>query len=82
MNIAIQPRVRDRGRDALIKRINTQLAKMGRKLKVARRESLNLGEYFIIDVHGNHIVDHHVDIHKLGDELWPVIPAQTTAATA
>jgi hypothetical protein len=37
-------------------------------LKTARSErmKLNLGRYFIVDVHGNHIHDHHVRPGRTG----------------
>jgi hypothetical protein len=61
-------RIRDRATratEALIKHINRVLAKQGQKLKVARSDRSNLGQYYIIDIHHNAIVDDHVDILAL-----------------
>ena len=57
---------------------------MGRILKTARSErvELDLGRYFIVDVQGNHIHDHHVDLEKLARDLgvlqpWEELEAET-----
>lgn len=56
-----------------IARINRSLAKTNefRKLRTSRgwREVQNLGTHHIVDVHNNSVIDHHVDLDALEEEL-------------
>ncbi len=72
---------------ALIARINRKLrheGPMGQILKSARSErmELDLGSYFIVDVQGNYIHDHHIDPEKLGRELGILQPWEELEAGA
>jgi hypothetical protein len=60
-------------RDVLIKRINRQLIKDQEKLRKTRGERLwiDLGDYYIQDMHRN-IIEHHITderMEELGREL-------------
>jgi hypothetical protein len=53
-----------------IKRINRKLAKEGfERLRVSRGEQTiqNLGEYFVLDISRNVVVDFRVDLDQIGD---------------
>lgn len=65
---------------ALSQRINRKLADNGRFLKAARGEKARqeLGEYFVIDISLNSLVEKDVDLETLGRELevlkaWEVV---------
>jgi hypothetical protein len=61
---------------ALIQRINRKLAKDERLLKRSRgaRTVQNLGDYYLIDVNRNLVVDHQVDPEALARELGVIAP--------
>jgi len=61
---------------ALIQRISRKLAKDERLLKRSRgaRTVQNLGDYYLIDVNRNLVVDHQVDPEALARELGVIAP--------
>src|ERR1700677_4688968 len=65
---------------AIIKRINRKLAKQGQALRIARgaRMQMEVGEYFVVDLQGNFILQQHVDPVELGKEVG-VLPDGKTA---
>jgi len=59
---------------ALVQCINRAISKegqMGRKLKATRgdRARIDLGDFYIIDIHRNSIVGHHVDPEEMARQL-------------
>jgi len=63
--------------DALVKRINRKLAREGERLRKTRpcrgegvsRMWMNCGDFYVIDVRRNFLVDTHVDVEILGRKL-------------
>ena len=65
---------------ALITRIRRALAKEGQTLRKTRsaREWPNLGDYYIIDLSGNFVVDRRIsDLEELGRELEVLKPYES-----
>ncbi len=58
-------------RRALIARLNRHLKKDGECLRTSRGERArqDLGDYFVIDVSKNHVINKDVDLEDLGREL-------------
>lgn len=56
---------------ALIKRINRKLKQDGQQLKKARGErwKSTTGDYFIVDINRNYIVETHIDLEKYGRKI-------------
>jgi uncharacterized protein YnzC (UPF0291/DUF896 family) len=55
---------------ALYQRINRKLKDQDASLKRARGSvETTLGEYFVVDVKGNYVTNHHIQIENLGREL-------------
>jgi hypothetical protein len=65
---------------ALVRRINRVLAKQNQVLRKTRGgwSTVNLGEFYILNHYGN-VVDHHVDIVWLGQELNVMHESETLA---
>jgi len=61
---------------ALIQRINRRLVRDGEKLHATRgqRASLDLGEFYVIDVYRNFVAQKDVDLEELGRELKVLSP--------
>jgi hypothetical protein len=59
--------------EALRQRINRKLKKdQDQVLKRTRSGSnteITLGDYYVVDIKGNYVVDHHIQIEKLGRKL-------------
>jgi hypothetical protein len=66
---------------ALVKRINRALRPEWQQLKKVRggRAWMDLGDFYILDVRHNFVVDHHVDIEELGRELEVLAPYERLA---
>jgi hypothetical protein len=66
---------------ALIQRINRVLKHRDEQLKVARgaRVLQEFGDFWILDVNRNMVVDKHVDPEELGRELGVLQPYETVA---
>ncbi len=54
---------------ALIQRINRVLDKRGDVLKYNRSRFEEMGDYFVVNVKGNYVVEKDVDLVALGKEL-------------
>ena len=55
---------------ALYQRINRKLQEQGSALKRARASAETaLGAYFVVDVQGNYVTQHHIDIEDFGREI-------------
>jgi hypothetical protein len=55
---------------ALRQRINRKLRDRGAVLKRARASvETTLGAYFVVDINGNFVTEHHVNIEDFGREL-------------
>jgi hypothetical protein len=55
---------------ALIQRVNRRLEKFGQCLRKTREGQWpTLGDYHVIDLKGNYVSQHHVDIERLGRKL-------------
>ena len=67
----MQTRIGDMTIQALIARINRRLKPHGELLKVTRGERLrqNVGDFYVLDVNRNCIVQQHSDPERLGREL-------------
>lgn len=66
---------------ALVKRINRRLARVGQRLRTTRgiQMLLDVGEYYVIDVSGNFIVEKFVDIEQLAQRLGVLRPWEQAA---
>ena len=66
-------------RNALIKRINRRLAHQDERLCVSRSDSakLTLGDFHILDIYRNLVVNMHVDLEELGTELGVLKAGET-----
>ncbi|MCY2991305.1 MAG: hypothetical protein NTY19_26040 [Planctomycetota bacterium] len=67
---------------AIIQRINRKLAPMDRKLKALRsqRWQSDLGDYYVVDLPRNFVVDSHIDLEAYGRELGALAAWETLAA--
>ena len=66
---------------ALVARINRSLAACDQKLRKSRgeRARFDLGDYFVVDVPGRHIIDKYIDVEALGRELGVLRPSEQVA---
>ncbi len=65
---------------ALVQRINRKLADEGQLVKKAReRVATTLGDYFVVDLTSNAVMDQDVDLEKLGRELKVLHDYETVA---
>lgn len=68
-------------RAAAIQRVRRKLTKegaMGQLLKKNRRDpNGTLGEYYIVDLQGNYIVDNDVDVDELARKIGAIAPYET-----
>lgn len=68
---------------AVISRINRKLAHEGEALKKSRsmRMYLEVGDFYILNINGNYIVRHHMDVEDLARELGVLYPFEEIADT-
>ncbi len=67
-------------RRAVYQRCDRALAKDGQRLRTTRpgtRAEADLGAHYIVDINGNFIVGHHVDLAALAAELQVLEPWET-----
>jgi hypothetical protein len=63
--------------DALVKRINRKLAHAEQRLRKARGHyEPSLGDYYVVDIPRNFIIEKHIDPEELGRRLGVMLPAE------
>ena len=61
---------------ALLQRVNRKLRGSGEQIRTARspRVELDLGRYFVVNVRGSFLANHHIDLEALARDLEALKP--------
>jgi hypothetical protein len=64
---------------ALVQRINRKLKGQGEALRTTRGRRGDLGDFYVVDLNRNFVVDKHVDLEECGRELGVLKPHERMA---